>query len=222
MNRPALHATGLGRSFGSRRIINGLSLSISPGEFVVLTGKNGAGKSTLLRMFAGLLRPDRGTVDVFGVPPEKLRRSSEFYLAFQSPESFLYGELTVRENLELVRNCLLFRKTKVAAETEVKATAEVLAMCDLDRFSSRKLREASQGIVQRASLARLLFQRPDLLLLDEPFSHLDQHSIELLIRQLRELREKGSTICAVLHEEVLVREFSPRRFELENGALREL
>lgn len=162
---------GLSKSFGSIRALEGVDLEITRGDKVTILGPNGSGKSTLLKLCAGLLRPSRGAATINSKPP-RLSRSSFGYLGH---DSYLYPFLTVRENLLMYAS--LFGKEPALG----LQTAEEL---DLGPRIDSPVGELSRGEVQKAALARCMLHRPELLLLDEPFSGLDERSIQLLEEKL--------------------------------------
>ncbi|WP_308422310.1 ABC transporter ATP-binding protein [Edaphobacter acidisoli] len=152
-----------------------MSTSFAAGTCTVILGENGAGKSTLLRIMAGLITPTRGKATVFGEQPHKQRRR----VAYMSHATMLYEELTAMENLSYFAS--LHREGSCAC---VGSPEMALRAVGLDPSLNRPIGQYSQGMRQRASLARVLQTDPELLLLDEPFSNLDvtsaNHMVELL------------------------------------------
>jgi ABC-type multidrug transport system ATPase subunit len=148
------------------------------GSSTVILGDNGAGKSTLLRMLAGLIDPSRGTVRVFGDEPHNQRRR----VAYMSHDAMLYDELSAMENL---RYFAALQSGGPFACSCATSPEMALRAVGLDPALTRPVGQYSQGMRQRASLARVLQTDPELLLLDEPFSNLDvpsaRHMVELLL-----------------------------------------
>lgn len=166
-----IHARGLERRFGGRRIFAGIDLEIERDAFVLVTGPNGSGKTTLLRLLAGLLAPTRGTLRV---DVDRAR------IGFLAHEPLVYRELTALENLDLFGR--LYR---------VPERRERIGML-LERFGlwdarNDRVSAYSRGMGQRLALCRALLHEPELLVLDEPYSALDAQGVELLDRELREL-----------------------------------
>ena len=166
-----IHARGLERRFGGRRIFAGIDLEIERDAFVLVTGPNGSGKTTLLRLLAGLLAPTRGTLRV---DVDRAR------IGFLAHEPLVYRELTALENLDLFGR--LYR---------VPERRERIGML-LERFGlwdarNERVSAYSRGMGQRLGLCRALLHAPELLVLDEPYSALDAQGVELLDRELREL-----------------------------------
>jgi heme exporter protein A len=175
-----IRAAGLEKRYGDKRVLRGLDFELERGGFLVVTGPNGAGKTTLLRLCAGLAVPTGGTLEV---EPERAA------IGFLGHEPLVYRELTALENLELYGR--LYR---------VPERRERIGML-LERFGlwdSRHVRAAklSRGQLQRLALCRSLLHRPELLILDEPFSGLDADGAELLDRELAGMRERRTFLVA--------------------------
>jgi len=171
----AAELQSVSKIYGSFAALRNVSTAFAPGTCTVILGENGAGKSTLLRVVAGLITPTRGTVTVFSGPPHDQRRR----IAYMSHATMLYDELTAMENLTYFAS--LHREGGCAC---VGSPEMALRAVGLDPALTRPVGQYSQGMRQRASLARVLQTDPELLLLDEPFSNLDvasaRHMVELL------------------------------------------
>jgi ABC-type sugar transport system ATPase subunit len=179
----SLHLKNITAQYGETAVLRNVSLSVRDGEFLALLGPSGCGKSTLLKIIAGLLMPAVGDVrfgneSVLKVPAEK----REAVMVFQKPLLFPY--LTVAENVAFG----LKMRQLSGSEIRVRVT-EALQMVQLNGYESRKPNELSGGQEQRVSMARALVTRPRLLLLDEPFSALDENlrvEMRQLVRQLQQ------------------------------------
>jgi ABC-type multidrug transport system ATPase subunit len=199
----AIELHRVSRVYGNFAALRNVSLTIPAGSSVVILGENGAGKSTLLRLIAGLVSPSYGTVSVHST------------LAYMSHETQLYDELTGLENLQYFASLQSPGLTPEAALREV----------GLDPAIPRRLSEYSQGMRQRASLARVLLTQPDLLLLDEPFSNLDvasaKHMVELLLNYVKTLSPTGKsrTLLLTTHQAELARPLAQITLTLRGGAL---
>lgn len=189
---PLLLATALVRRFGPVTALAGVSLSVEPGDVVLVLGPNGAGKSTLLRCLTGLARPLRGTVQLAGrdVHADPAARASLGYL---SHNALVYEDLTSRENLRFA--AALHGLHDV--ETRVDAA---LATARLTERADTPVRGFSRGMLQRLALARATLHRPALLLLDEPFTGLDVPAAGVLRAGLLAEREAGTAIVCVTHD----------------------
>ena len=164
--------------YGSFAALRKVSVEFAVGSSTVILGDNGAGKSTLLRMVAGLISPSRGTVRVFGDEPHSQRRR----IAYMSHEAMLYDELSAMENLRYFASLQSQSRFVCSCTTSPEMALRAVG---LDPALTRPVGQYSQGMRQRASLARVLQTDPELLLLDEPFSNLDvasaKHMVDLLL-----------------------------------------
>jgi heme exporter protein A len=175
-----IRASGLSKRYGEKRVLERLDFELDRGDFLLVTGPNGSGKTTLLRLCAGLSVPTGGELEV---------RVGRARLGFLGHEPLVYRELTAIENLDLYGR--LYR---------VPERRERIGML-LERFSlwqSRNDRAGSfsRGMLQRLALCRVLLHEPDLLILDEPFSALDDEGAALLDRELADLRSTRTFLVA--------------------------
>ena len=175
-----IRAAGLEKRYGFKRVLSGLDFELPRGGFLVVTGPNGSGKTTLLRLCAGLAIPSAGTLEV---EPDRSR------IGYLGHEPLVYRELTVLENLDLYGR--LYR---------VPERRERIGML-LERFGlweARRERASalSRGQLQRLALSRALLHKPELLILDEPFSGLDADGAELLDRELAGMRERRTLLVS--------------------------
>jgi heme exporter protein A len=179
-----IRARNVGRRFGDKRALSGVDVDVERGEFLLVTGPNGAGKSTLLRLFAGLLVPTSGELEV------TMDRARVGFLAH---DPLVYRELTPLENLDLYGR--LYR---------VPERRERIGML-LERFGLWDARgeltgDLSRGTLQRLALCRTLLHDPELLLLDEPFSALDATGTDLLVDELARLKAERRTLVISSHQ----------------------
>lgn len=169
------------KTFGSLSVLRRLSLSCDSGEVVLLVGANGAGKSTLLRAIAGLARPDSGSVT---------RDTTR--IGFLSHHLFLYGRLSVRENIKL------FASVQGASEW-----SDMVSRLELSKVVDRPLSELSKGMQARVGIARAFLGSPELILLDEPTSNLDEKGTSLLLGEIERRRSETharSTFLIATHD----------------------
>lgn len=153
---------------GGLEALQGIHLELQAGEFVSLVGPSGCGKSTVLRMMAGLLQPTTGDVTVAGLHPRRARREKQD-VSFVFQEATLLAWRSVRDNVRLP-----LELRGIPARQASESVQTLLALVGLTEFEDAYPRQLSGGMRMRASIARALVTRPDLLLMDEPFGSLDE------------------------------------------------
>jgi len=172
-------------------VLEEVSFTVEPRGFVSLVGPSGCGKSTILNLLAGLLVPDRGVIRVGGRPLD--RRSHRIGYVFQKPR--LLNWRTVRQNVEFA-----LRSDGVRGATSRARADAVLALVGLAPFADEYPLTLSGGMQQRVAIARALAIEPDVLLMDEPFSHLDELTARAQRRELLRFRDKiEATVVFVTH-----------------------
>jgi len=189
----ALMVRGLAKSFG-RKIVEGLDLRIRPGEFYALLGPNGAGKTTTLRMIAGLMRPDAGSISVYGRDVLADPLGAKTVMAWIPDEPLLYDRLSPLEYLAFVAG--LWR---VDADLAKSRAEELLDTLGLWPHRNERCEGFSRGMKQKTVLAGALIHDPKFLLLDEPLTGLDAASARLVKDILRKHVEGGAAIILTTH-----------------------
>jgi heme exporter protein A len=185
----------LTKTFGLNPVLRGLDLDVPRGQFLTLLGPNGSGKTTLLRILAALARPTSGTVRIGGwdLPAE-----AEFVraqLGVVSHQPLLYDTLTAEENL------LFFaRLYHLPPESRRERVAEVLERVGLARRARDVVQTYSRGMLQRLAIARAILHNPAILLLDEPYTGLDQDAAAVLDDLLRQVATEGRTVIMTTHD----------------------
>jgi len=205
--------------YGTFAALRKVSVRLERGRCYLVLGENGAGKSTLLRTLAGLLKPSYGKVRLFGgdgaapgvwgAPMEARDR-----IGYMSHATMLYDEFSGVENLRYFAS--LYRGR------DCVAPEEALRSVGLDPALARPVGQYSQGMKQRASLARVLISRPELLLLDEPFSNMDIGSAHQMLRLLETFRSEQRTIVLTTHQRELAEPLADFVLTLEAGAVASL
>jgi heme exporter protein A len=189
---PVIELKDVRREFGERLALRDVSLSLGAGKTLAVLGPNGAGKTTLLRILAGLLRPSAGTVVVLGSDLPKASWALRGKVGWLGHDPLLYRDLSARENLQFA--------ARLHGLDEVAAGARIASLLDtvgLARRGDDRIRDFSAGMVQRTAVCRAVLHEPQLLLLDEPHSHLDAEARE----QVDSLIGPGSgTRVLVSHE----------------------
>lgn len=223
----AVEACDLAKVFGERKALDGVSFSLPAGAFLSIFGPNGAGKTTLLRILSTLSRPTSGRLSMLGVDTLEEPQSLRARVGLISHKPMVYGDLSASENLEFFAS--------LYGTPDRARIRELLQLVELDHRRNDPARTFSRGMTQRLSIARALINDPEIVLLDEPYSGLDPHAMQLfdeLIARVRDDRtfimvshdlDKGLSLCT--HALVLARGrvvTFDERATIDEGAFREL
>ena len=181
------------KRFGYRCVLNDISFSIEIGEFVTLIGNNGAGKSTLLRIISTLSKPTHGRITFNGTNQKESLREWRQKIGIISHENRLYGDLSSVDNLRVFG-------TLYGVEDLERKTDQVLQKTDLFHVARLPVGNFSSGMKKRLMIARLMLCKPEILILDEPFTGLDQHSNYWFQNYLTAFHQKGGTVMMVTHQ----------------------
>lgn len=209
----AIELHDVSKLFGTFAAVRRVTAEFTTGRCYVILGPNGAGKSTLLRLIAGLIRPSYGSLSVLGTTEIIHARRRIEYLGH---DSMLYDELTALENLRYYGKLYEATDNKQASCLRPE---EALSVVGLDGRLDRAVENFSQGMRQRAALARVLMSSPDLLLLDEPFSNVDVDSSAQMLKVLSQLRTAGATILLTTHQPELARPIADCFCMMEQGRI---
>jgi ABC-2 type transport system ATP-binding protein len=184
-----LALSGISRSYGRRQILHDVDLVVPHGESVLITGANGAGKTTLLRVAAGVITAHGGSVSLFGLDPEVHRAQCQRRLGFMpAGDRSIYARLTVRRNLEF------WARIAFVPRAERRATVDrALGRFELEELATRRADRLSMGQRQRVRLAMTFLHDPELVMLDEPDSSLDEHGLTLLRAAVEATLEGGGS-----------------------------
>jgi ABC-2 type transport system ATP-binding protein len=189
---PVIAATGLSKRYRAVTAVDEVSLRVDAAEIYALLGLNGAGKTTTIRMLLGMVRPSGGSVTILGTPVRPGQRSPWARVGYLVETPAAYPELTVRENLEVVR--------RLRRLPDRGAVDDAIGRLGLTGYADRRARTLSLGNAQRLGLAKALIHRPDLLVLDEPANGLDPAGVVEVRHLLRELTEEyGTTVFLSSH-----------------------
>lgn len=180
------------KEFDCRSVLRSVSFQLHEGDFLSIFGPNGAGKSTLLNIIATLTKPSTGTIEVNGFDLVEEPASFRKNLGVISHHSLLYDRMTARENL------IFYAKMYHQEKPEQKAD-QLLDLVGLYERRNSETGSFSRGMRQRLSIARALVNDPVILLLDEPYSGLDQHASSILTDHLHQLMDRARTIIMVTH-----------------------
>ncbi|HLB28807.1 MAG TPA: ABC transporter ATP-binding protein [Dehalococcoidia bacterium] len=185
---PGIQGVGVYKSYGPLPVLRSTDLEVGWGERTLLLGPNGSGKSTILKILATLVRPTAGRALVAGLDVVAEGAAVRPLIGVVCHQTFLYGDLTVQENLEFYGR--MYRVPDLSGRLR-----ETIDRWGLKAWARRRVRELSRGMQQRVALARALLHRPSVLLLDEPDTGLDEVAFAVLKGALEEAAAQG---CAVL------------------------
>lgn len=188
---PAVRVEGLGRDFGGLSAVRDIAFEVRRGELFGLVGPDGAGKTTILRMLAGVLRPTRGDAWLAGISVSREPERVKHALAYMSQRFGLYGDLTVRENLDFYADLYEVPRQERAARLE-----RLFAFSNLGPFQDRLAGKLSGGMKQKLGLSCALIHQPEILLLDEPTFGVDPISRRDLWLIVHEMVAQGVTVIA--------------------------
>jgi len=186
-------ARGLTKTIGSKKILNGVDLEIAPGEFVTCFGPNGAGKSTTLKILALLSKPSGGQVLIEGQDVRGNGTTLRRKIGMISHNSFLYDNLTARENLEFYGRMYEVPDLK-------RRITQLLDEVGLSFATGDPVYSFSRGMQQRLSIARALVHNPPILLMDEPYTGLDEMAKGVLNTILSQLAQSKHTVFLITHD----------------------
>ncbi len=211
----AVHLRDVSRHYGRRRALAKTSLTFARGEIVGLFGPNGAGKSTMLGLLSTLMRPTTGAIHFGDRPARELGDELRHRIGMLGHDLFLYGDLTARENLRF------FGQLYGLPDLDPHIDA-ALASARLRERADDRVAGFSRGLRQRLALERALLHEPCLVLLDEPFTGLDDESAALLGQRLRRLRERGAIVLMATHDFDNAAGLVDRMVCLRNGKARDV
>ena len=211
-----LEIIDVSKSFATRQVLNGVTLSVDAGEVVGLLGSNGAGKSTLAHVVTGLMDPDHGQVLLDGVDllgrPMHVR--CERGIGYLPQDASSFGELTVTDNIRGLLECLYRKREEIATHLH-----RLLELLELRSIASQRYDSLSGGEQRRVELAKTLIRCPKILLLDEPFAALDPRAIQLTCRHIRHLAQSGIGILLADHRYDTVMQIADKVAVVDHGCL---
>ena len=189
---PAIRTKKLSKVFGNRKAVDNVTIEVPQGAFLSIFGPNGAGKTTLLRVLSTLSRATSGTATLMGVDLKDEPDKARDHIGLISHNSMLYPDLTAEQNL------MIYARLYGVANPEARVM-ELLEAVELKHRRLDVVRTFSRGMTQRLSIARALIHDPDVVFLDEPYSGLDPHAVEIF-DELIERQREGRTFVMVSHD----------------------
>ena len=189
---PAIKTKKLSKVFGNRRAVDNVSIEVPQGAFLSIFGPNGAGKTTLLRVLSTLSRATSGSATLMGVDLKEDPDKARDHIGLISHNSMLYPDLTAEQNL------MIYARLYGVVDPEARVL-ELLEAVELKHRRLDVVRTFSRGMTQRLSIARALIHDPDVVFLDEPYSGLDPHAVEIFDDLIDQQRE-GRTFVMDIHD----------------------
>ena len=196
---PILQVKGLVKTYGRRKVVDGVDFTVDKGEIVGLLGPNGAGKTTSFRIACGMIEPDAGKVTLGGVDVTQwpmYRRARDGGMGYLAQEQSVFRKLSVEDNILAVMEMLGIERAERQRRCE-----ELLAQFDIARIRKSTALYISGGEKRRLEIARCLVSNPKIILLDEPFTGIDPVTINGIQKIIRNLREDGIAILITDHRE---------------------
>ncbi len=215
MDFERVETESVSRQFGRRRALSKVTVKASAGDVLVLLGPNGAGKSTLLNILSSLMRPTSGTVKYGRVTAAEAGDAVRSNIGYLGHDLLLYSDLSARENLEFAAK--LYGLQDAGARID-----RALELARLADRASDRVGEFSRGMRQRLAIERALLHEPKLLLLDEPFTGLDEASAGLLSTRLRRIAAAGAIVWTAVHDFDRAAEVATRTMVLDRGRMVEI
>lgn len=207
-----LEIKNLTKILGDKLILRDVSLTLNKGEILAVVGPNGAGKSTFFKCTVGLLQPSGGEIYLDKEIIKKKSSKAKNKIGFLGHESFLYSNLSPIENLRF------YGKLYKVKDLENKANT-LLKEVGLQLFKDIPIRSFSRGMIQRLSIARVLLPNPEILMLDEPHTGLDQDAVALLNQIIMEKKKEGTSILLISHDFEQVQKLADRVAILKKGKI---
>lgn len=206
----AVKLSAVSKKLRGHQVLDNIELSVNAGEITGIYGPNGSGKTMLLRVISGLVLPDSGTVNVFGQYIGRDTEFPEFLGALINGPGFIldYDSLHNLELLASIRNKI--------SKVDIQKACELVGLDPNDR---RPVKAYSTGMRQRLGIAQAIMENPKLLLLDEPTSALDPDGAQHIYELLRKLREKGTTIIIVSHNQIEINMLCDHVYRMQSGSL---
>lgn len=212
-----LEADQLVKTFGRRRVVDGVSLHVHPAEIVGLLGPNGAGKTTTFRMICGLLKPDRGRVVLGGKDVTlwpMFQRARNGGMGYLPQQSSIFAKLTVQQNLLAMMQLLGMDR-----KTQKRRCDELLERFQIERLRKSRAGKLSGGERRRLEIARCLVSDPEIIMLDEPFAGIDPVTVQNIQEVIKELRESGLSVLITDHAAREILQITDRTYVVNEGKI---
>jgi len=210
-NIRTIEVTGVSKRYGDIYALKSVSLKMNGGECVALMGSNGAGKTTLLKIIATHTVPSAGGVKILGQDVFKNDGTIRRKIGLVTHDSYLYDELTIKENLQFYAQFFVGNGGKIRLD--------LIGFLGLKRWYNVPVKQLSYGLRKRADIGRALLHNPDVILLDEPFAGMDVTTCDLLVQYFKEQKENGKTLVLSSHSGEWIKKICDREVVLKKGKI---
>jgi ABC-2 type transport system ATP-binding protein len=210
----AITIEDVSKSFGQTKVVKNTSLKILPGEIFTLIGPNGAGKTTLVKMMTGLLRPDKGSITLYGHSIVATPEVAKEYFGYVSDNPSPYDYLTGEEFLALTG-----RLRGMSPKETAKRIKDLSQLFPIGIALSQPLQPQSRGTKQKIAFLAALMDNPEILIIDEPIVGLDPDGIEIFGKTLKQFAKAGGTVFMVTHILSFAKLYSTRVAVMQNGRI---
>ncbi len=216
-DEPLLDVVGLAKTYGRRKVVDGVDLYVGRQEIIGLLGPNGAGKTTCFRMICGLIEPDRGRVFLNGVEVTNwpmFKRCRDGHMGYLAQESSVFRKLSVEQNLLAIMELIgMDRKTRR------RRCGELLDDFEIKHLRKSKAAKLSGGERRRLEIARCLVSDPEIIMLDEPFAGIDPVTVQNIQVIIRRLRDDGLSILITDHAAREILQVTDRCYVINKGTV---
>ena len=214
---PVLEVQGLVKTFGRRRVVDGVDFSVNRGEIVGLLGPNGAGKTTTFRMTCGLIESDQGKVILNGLDVTDwpmFRRARDGGMGYLAQESSVFRKLTVEQNLLSMLELL-----NVRSKARRQRCQQLLEQFSIQHLRKSRASKLSGGERRRLEIARALISEPEILMLDEPFAGIDPVTVQNIQGVIEDLRDQDISILITDHAALKILQIVDRCYVIDEGTV---
>jgi ABC-type multidrug transport system ATPase subunit len=209
MEEKIIEVEGVSKDFGKIKALKDVSFYLKNGEIICILGENGSGKSTLIKIIAGIIKPTDGKLKIFGKDPFK-ERSIYSKIGFLFHEPLFYEELTIFENLYFISKVL-------NVENFFEKIKKISSLFLIEDKLNEKVKNLSRGEIQKAGFLRALLNDPEILILDEPFTAVDEKGKEIIIKVFNDFKKEKKSIIFSTHDKEIAKNISDNILLLSKG-----
>jgi len=209
MEEKIIEVENISKDFGKIKALENVSFYLKNGETICILGENGSGKSTLIKIIAGIIKPTNGKLKIFGKDPFK-ERSVYSKIGFLFHEELFYEELTLFENLYFISKILNI-------ENSFEKIKRISSLFLIEDKLKEKVKNLSRGEIQKAGFVRALLNNPEILILDEPFTAVDEKGREIIIEVFKDFKEEKKSVIFSTHDKEIAKNISDKILLLSKG-----